>query len=75
MDSKTLLSISVDEDLVKRLDKFASVMDRSRSYVAVEAIEEYLDLHEWQIQGIRLGLKDIEKQNLVNFEDVKSEFI
>ena len=61
MDSKTLLSISVDEDLVKRLDKFASVMDRSRSYVAVEAIEEYLDLHEWQIQGIRLGLKDIEK--------------
>ena len=75
MDSKTLLSISVDEDLVKRLDKFASVMDRSRSYVAVEAIEEYLDLHEWQIQGIRLGLKDIEKENLVNFEDVKSEFI
>ena len=39
--------------------------------MAAEVTEEYLDLHEWQVQAIQNGLQEIEQGNVVNFIDVK----
>ena len=66
-----LLSVRVSEKVVERLEKLSKAMDRSRSYIAVEAIEEYLDLHEWQIKGIQAGLRDIENGKVIDFEKIK----
>lgn len=71
MRSNILLSVRMSDELSKRLDTLAKAMDRSRSYVAAEAIEEYLDFHEWQIQGIKAGLKEIEKGRSLDFEEVR----
>ena len=33
-------------------------MDRTKSYVAAEAIRAYMDLNEWQIGEIKAALKE-----------------
>ena len=40
-------SITIKDDSAKRLDALAERVDRSRSWLANEAIEAYLDHQEW----------------------------
>jgi len=53
MPSATL-TVRVDARAKKRLEKLAKRTGRSRSLVAAEAINEYLDVNEWQVAGIKL---------------------
>lgn len=41
------ISITIKEDSAKRLDALAEQVDRSRSWLANEAIEAYLEHQEW----------------------------
>jgi len=56
MADTTLISVRVPKDVAKRLAALAEVTDRSKSYVAAQAIEEFLALQEWQVKAIRDGL-------------------
>ena len=57
MQNTTLVTVRVKPDIAKRLEKLAELMDRSKSYLAAEAIEEYLDVQEWQVKAIKEGIK------------------
>jgi len=69
----SLISVRVPTDVAHRLEKLSQSVDRSKSYLAAEAIEEYLDLHEWQVQAIQNGLREVEQGDVVNFVDVKKD--
>ena len=69
----SLISVRVPTDVAHRLEKLSQSVDRSKSYLAAKAIEEYLDLHEWQVQAIQNGLREIEQGDVVNFVDVKKD--
>ena len=69
----SLISVRVPTDVAHRLEKLSQSVDRSKSYLAAEAIEEYLDLHEWQVQAIQAGLEEVEQGDVVNFVDVKKD--
>ena len=69
----SLISVRVPTEVALRLEKLSQSVDRSKSYLAAEAIEEYLDLHEWQVQAIQSGLQEIEKGEVVDFIDVKKD--
>ena len=69
----SLISVRVPTDVAHRLEKLSQSVDRSKSYLAAEAIEEYLDLHEWQVQAIQDGLQEIDQGDVVNFVDVKKD--
>ena len=47
--SSTTVSVRIDPVIKKRLEKLAKSTGRSRSFLAAEAINEYLDLNEWQV--------------------------
>lgn len=49
----------------KRLDALAQVTRRSKSYVIEEALELYLDVNEWQIDGIAKALAEADRPNAV----------
>lgn len=70
--SSALISVRVSAPIAERLEHLAKAVERSKSYLAAEAIEEYLDIHEWQVQAIQDGLNEIEKGNVVDFKDVKT---
>ena len=47
------LTIRVDTETKQRLEQLAKATDRTRSYLAAEAIRQYVELNEWQIQEIK----------------------
>ena len=60
-----MISVRVPEEVAKRLEALAEATDRSKSYVAAQAIEEFLALQEWQIKAIRKGVAEAESGKLV----------
>ncbi|MCK4761505.1 MAG: CopG family ribbon-helix-helix protein [Candidatus Aminicenantes bacterium] len=58
MPQTTTMSIRLPVEAKERLDNLAKATDRSRGYLAAKAIEEYLDLQEWQILAIREAVKE-----------------
>ena len=59
------LTVRVKQNTRTRLDALARVMKRSKSYVMEEALEQYLDINEWQIKGIQEALAEADGSDTV----------
>ncbi len=70
----SLISVRVPATVADRLENLAKSVDRSKSYLAAEAIEEYLDIHEWQVKAIQDGLHQIEQGAVIDLVDIKKEW-
>jgi predicted transcriptional regulator len=66
-------TVRTDGETVKRLDRLAAQLDRSRNYLVNQAIQEYLELHAWQIQKIEAGIAAADRGDVIPHEDVMSE--
>jgi predicted transcriptional regulator len=66
-------SIRVDEAMLERLDRLARTMDRSRSWVITQAIEQYLDHEEWFVQAVQAGIAAADRDELIPHEQVMQE--
>ena len=49
----TLVSARIPGELAKRLEILAQEMHRSKSFLAAQAIEEFVDLQEWHVNAIK----------------------
>ena len=54
-------TIRSDSKKVKQLDVLANHMDRSRNYLVNQAIDQLLELHAWQIERTKEGIKAAEE--------------
>jgi RHH-type transcriptional regulator, rel operon repressor / antitoxin RelB len=52
------ITIRIQPRVRKALDGIATALDLDRTYVFNQAIEAYIDLHQWQIDHIRQGLRE-----------------
>ena len=52
----TTFTVRVDSAAKKRLERLAKSTGRSRSFLAAEAINEYLDVNEWQVAGVKRAI-------------------
>lgn len=68
MSGTTLISVRVTAEVAKRLAALAETMDRSKSHIAAQAIEDFLSLQEWQIKAIRKGIAEADAGELVGPE-------
>jgi len=55
--ARETITIRVRPQVRQALDAIAATLDRDRTYVVNQALEVYIDLHQWQIDHIRLGLR------------------
>lgn len=69
--ASTTFTVRVDPAVKIRLEKLAKSTGRSRSYLAAEAIAEYLDVNEWQVAGIRRAAASLDRGAAVAHDDVK----
>jgi len=69
MSGTTLISVRVPKSVAKRLATLAEATDRSKSYVAGQAIEEFLTLQEWQVKAIREGIAEAEAGKLAPHQE------
>ena len=58
MHKAASLTVRVKPETRSRLEKLAQATQRSKSFVIEDALEQYLDVNEWQIQGIFEALRE-----------------
>jgi predicted transcriptional regulator len=66
----TSVNLRIQPTTKERLEKLARTTKRSKSFLVETAIENYLDLNEWQMKEIEKGLEEIEEGRLTSHEDV-----
>jgi RHH-type transcriptional regulator, rel operon repressor / antitoxin RelB len=71
MAENTVVTLRLDPDLRERLDQLAKTQRRSRSFVAAEAIREYVAVNEWQIEEIRKALQEADRGEFASDEQVR----
>jgi predicted transcriptional regulator len=54
-------TVRLPDDVTKKLDALATKLDRSRSYVAAQAIGDFVAREEWQLADIESGLREADK--------------
>jgi RHH-type rel operon transcriptional repressor/antitoxin RelB len=67
-----VMTIRVDPKTKTRLEKLAKAMDRTKSYVAAEAIRAYVELNEWQITEIKAALKEADAGDFASEKEVQA---
>ncbi len=73
MRRKTV-TFRLDEDKRKAIDIIAEGLDRDRSYVLNEAVSSYIDIHRWQVEHIRKGLRQAEAGRFASESEVAAAF-
>jgi predicted transcriptional regulator len=70
------LTVRVKQETRDRLESLAHVTRRSKSYVIEEALEQYLNVNEWQIKGIQDALTEADSPGarFVDHEDVLAKW-
>ena len=54
----TTMTIRLEPELKQRLDQLAQATQRSKSFLAAEALRDFIELNEWQIQEIKDAIKE-----------------
>lgn len=65
-----VLTLRVPAEVKDRLDKLADATQRSKSYLAGEAIRQYLDLEAWQIGEIQQSLGEADAGDFAADDEV-----
>jgi RHH-type rel operon transcriptional repressor/antitoxin RelB len=68
----TTFTVRVETTVKKRLEKLAKSTGRSRSFLAAEALGEYLELNEWQVTGIRKAMASLDQGEGAPHEQVRA---
>ena len=72
--SSVLLTVRVKPDVASRLEKLAESMERPKTYLAAQAIEDYLSIQEWHDQAVQEGIAAADRGELIDFEDFKKQW-
>jgi RHH-type transcriptional regulator, rel operon repressor / antitoxin RelB len=64
-------TVRVDDTQKRRLEALAKSTGRSRSFLAADAINAYLDVNEWQVEGIRQAIDSMDANGGVEHAAVK----
>jgi RHH-type transcriptional regulator, rel operon repressor / antitoxin RelB len=67
----TTFTVRVESEVKRRLEKLARSTGRSRSYLAAEALNDYLDVNEWQVAGVKRAIASLDRGEGISHQEVK----
>lgn len=73
MGASTTMTIRVTPDLKEKLGRLAHNTRRTRSYLAAEAVEAYVNRELRIIEGIQRGLADMEAGRVTPHDEVTAK--
>ena len=74
MSQTTTMTIRLEPELKSRLDKLSAVTHRSKSFLAAEAVREFIELNEWQIEEIKAAVKEADAGDFASEQEVHAVF-
>jgi predicted transcriptional regulator len=73
MTASTTMTIRIRPDVKEKLDRIASDTQRSKSFLAGEAVAAYVERELEIIDGIKRGMADVAAGRVVPHEQVMAE--
>ncbi len=70
----TTMTIRLDSELKSRLDKLSIATRRSKSFLAAEAVREFIELNEWQIDETKAAIKEADNGDFASEQEVQAIF-
>ena len=68
------MTIRLDSTLKARLDRLADATQRSRSFLAAEAVREFVELNEWQLEEISAAVREADDGDFASDEETRALF-
>lgn len=72
--AKESFSLRLPEETKNKLELISSATGRTKSFIAIEAINNYCDLQTWQISAIQEGIKQADEGKFVSHEELKAKW-
>lgn len=66
----TTMTVRLEDEIKDRLDRLANATHRSKSFLAAEAIREFVENNEWQIAEIEAALTEADADDFASEKDV-----
>ncbi len=66
----TTMTIRLADEVRDRLDQLAEATQRSKSFLAAEAIRAFVETNEWQIGEIRAALREADAGDFASAKEV-----
>jgi predicted transcriptional regulator len=63
-------TVQVSEETANKLEQIGEKLDRSRSHMAAQAIEDYVARQEWQLAEIEAGLAEADRGEFASDEEL-----
>ncbi len=70
----SVLTVRVTDEMKYQMDSLAGVTGRTRSWIAAEAIKQYLETESWQIGEIKKALVEADAGEFVSEEEMEQVF-
>ena len=67
----TTMTIRLEDEVKERLDRLAEATDRSKSFLAAEAVRTFIENNEWQIAEIQSAIKEADAGDFAADRDVE----
>lgn len=71
----TTMTIRLDPELKHRLDQLAEATDRSKSFLAAEAIKDFIEVNEWQVREVKAALTEADNGDFATEDEVNKTFV
>ena len=68
------MTVRLETGLKDRLDKLAEATQRSKSFLAAEAIRDFVDVNEWQVSEVREALAEADRGEFASDAEVDEVF-
>jgi predicted transcriptional regulator len=70
--SMSVMSLRIPDEIADTLANLAKATGRTKSYLAVDALREYLAREAWQIEEIQKALKEADAGDFASDEEVRA---
>ena len=66
-----IFTVRVSPEKQAQLDRLATLLDRSRTYLVSQAIDDYLDVHRWQIEQTKLAISEADAGDFATDDEIE----
>lgn len=68
------LNVRLPKELAAQLDALTKATGRTKSFLAVEALEAYIDQQNWQIAEVKAGIGEADRGEFATDAEMKAIF-
>lgn len=68
----TTMTVRLEPELKNRLDRLAQATQRSKSFLAAQALQEFVDLNEWQVAEVESAIREADNGDFASPQAVAS---